>query len=193
MSAPNLSRLKTRLHESERNLELAESKLEDERLLLKKSRKQLSAAKEAQETIQNAAASLQQVAHDRVAGIVSRCLRAVFVGESLEFQIVFERKRGKTEARMVFLEGGKEIDPREGAAGGALDVASLALRVAKVLMDRPPLRRTIVLDEPMKHLSSEYRPYAVSLLERLSEEFDIQFIMVTHSSDFEIGKVIRLP
>jgi len=49
-----------------------------------------------------------------------------------------------------------------------------------------------VLDEPFKNLSTEYRDAVCRLLEELSKKLNIQFLIVTHIPDFEVGKVIRL-
>ena len=135
---------------------------------------------------------VQEQAHKQISEVVTRCLRAVFEEEAYEFGIVFEQKRSKTEARLVFLRNGEEMDPLKSSGGGAVDVASFALRVACLMISRPTLRRTIILDEPFKFVSEEYRPKAAKILELLSIEFCIQFIMVTHLKEFERGNVITL-
>ena len=48
----------------------------------------------------------------------------------------------------------------------------------------------VVLDEPFRFVSREYRPAIAELVKELSEELNVQFVLVTHSSEFEIGKVV---
>jgi DNA repair exonuclease SbcCD ATPase subunit len=47
----------------------------------------------------------------------------------------------------------------------------------------------MILDEPFRYLSEEYRPKVAVLLEKLAEEFDFQFIIVTHIPELAIGSV----
>src|SRR4051812_16962882 len=56
----------------------------------------------AQGIIQRIAQITQEKAHVRIGKVVSQCLEAVFEG-AYQFKIVFERKRGKTEAKLLFL------------------------------------------------------------------------------------------
>lgn len=134
---------------------------------------------------------VQQQVHNRIASVVSRCLKAVF-DEPYDFKIHFERKRGRTEARLVFIRNGEEIVPMQGSGGGVIDVAGFALRIACLMLARPKLRRLVVLDEPFKFVSSEYRERIRDLLETLSEEMGIQFVMVTHISEIQTGKIVRI-
>lgn len=149
-------------------------------------------AVKAQEITQQIAQATQQQAHAQIATVVGRCLDAVFGEEAYDFQIMFERKRGKTEARLVFLRDGDEIDPLEGSGGGVIDVAAFALRIAALIATRPPARRLLILDEPVKMLSKEYSERFRELLEALSEEMGIQILLITHNEEIATGKVIMI-
>lgn len=148
--------------------------------------------KEAQQVAQEAARVAQEASHTQIAQIVSRCLQSVF-NEPYEFKIVFDKKRGKTQARFVFMLEGEEVDPLRNSAGGEVDVASFALRLAALMLHKPGLRRLLVLDESFKHLSRPFRPRVAQLLEELSEELGVQILLVTHSPELEVGKVIQIP
>lgn len=173
-------------------LRLLKSKLTDEKEALEKASHKVEAAQEAQDIIQAVAQTMQQRVHEQIGVVVSRCLSGVFGNDGYEFRVVVEKKRGKTDTRLVFFQDGKEIDPVFEDAGGVLDITAFALRVSALLLARPAGRRCLVLDEPMKHLSERYRPHAVALLEALAEEFGIQFLIVTHSPELAVGKVIRV-
>lgn len=151
----------------------------------------VEASEKAQEIIQLVAQAVQQTTHERVAGVVSKCLAAVFP-EPYEFKIHFERKRGKTEARPVLVRGGRELSPLDGVGGGVLDVTAFALRVVSITATVPKIRPLLVLDEPMKNLSRQYQPAAAEMVQALSKEFGIQFVIVTHNDAFRIGKVIEV-
>lgn len=124
---------------------------------------------------------------------MTRCLAAVF-DDPYEFRIVFEQKRGKTDARLTFVRNGEEVDPEDGCGGGVLDVAAFALRLGCLLTRRPRRRRVLILDEPFKHLSERknYRERVRDLLLTVSEELNVQFVMVTHDPIFSVGKVIEI-
>ena len=146
---------------------------------------------EARRVIQAVAQSIQQVVHSRIASVVSRCLSSVF-DEPYEFRINFVQKRGRTEAELVFIRNGVEADPMTASGGGVIDVASFALRLACLMLTRPTPRRVIVLDEPFKFLSEEYRGRVREMLLELSELMGIQFIMVTHLRELSSGKTVRI-
>ena len=166
---------------------------QDEQQILQQALEHEAAAKRAQELLQSVAEQVQQHAHQQLAGVVTRCLKAVFgEDEAYEFKINFAKKRGRTEAELLFVREGKEIDPLSASGGGAVDVASFALRLACLMLLRPPVRRLLVLDEPYKFLSKEYRPRVRALLEELAKELDLQVIQVTHAPDLVCGKVIEV-
>lgn len=50
----------------------------------------------------------------------------------------------------------------------------------------------MVLDEPFSQVSKEYREAMATLLERTAEEFGMQYIIITHSPEFEVGRVYRI-
>ncbi len=149
------------------------------------------AAEKAQQIIQDVAGRVQQVAHDRVAGVVSRCLEAVF-DDPYSLKITFDQKRGKTEARLTFVRGELELDPLEESGGGVVDVAAFALRLASLLHARPQRRRLLVLDEPFKHVAINVMPKVGALLLSLAKDLNVQFVIVTHSKHLHVGKVVEV-
>jgi len=153
---------------------------------------QLTHATEARKIVQTLAATVQQTIHSHIAGIVSRCLKAVFGKEAPDFNILFEEKRGKTEARLVFVVNGEEVDPMFASGGGIIDVASFALRCAVIMLNRPKLRPVLFLDEPFRFLSVEYRTTMRVVLEQLADELGFQFVMVTHIPEFSVGHCVNV-
>jgi len=158
---------------------------------VKQARQELQSVQSAQEITQAVASSVQQQAHERIAGIVSKCLAIVFE-EPYVFQIHFEQKRGKTEARLSFTRDGHELNPMEDSGLGVVDVASFALRLAALVLGMPARRRAIVLDEPMKFVSRDYHSRIRTMLNTLAEELDVQLILVTHIPALQMGEVIEL-
>jgi len=63
--------------------------------------------------------------------------------------------------------------------GGVIDVASLALRLACILLSRPPRRRLVVLDEPFKHLrGADNNRRAIQMVKEISRKIGLQVIIV---------------
>lgn len=147
---------------------------------------------EAQQIVQAVAETIQEEAHNRIAGVVTQCLTTVFPDEPCEFKINFERARGRTEARLVFVQEGKEIVPLESDSGGMVDVAAFALRLSSLMLSRPACRRVVVLDEPFKFVSVGHRAAVRAMLERLTKDLGVQFIMVTHIEELRCGHIIDL-
>jgi len=142
-------------------------------------------------SIQMLSKEIQSAAHSQIAGIVSRCLRAVF-DEPYEFSIVFETKRNKTEAVLSFIRNGDSIDPMTASGGGVVDVAAFALRVAALSLSEPRLRPLLILDEPFKFVSKEYIVRVREMIESLEAEMCIQFIIISHIKDLRCGNVIDI-
>jgi DNA repair exonuclease SbcCD ATPase subunit len=188
----NLDQLIRMADRLSQDLQTYQTAVSREKREVRRAKRKLELLIQAQEILQNIAQLVQQKAHSRIADLVTRCLRAVFGGE-YEFKIHFERKRGKTEARPVYVKGGIEINPLDDS-GGVADVTSFALRLAALTLQRPPRRRILVLDEPMKFVSEkrEYRERVRQLMEILAEEMKVQIILVTHDKALEIGRVIEL-
>jgi DNA repair exonuclease SbcCD ATPase subunit len=177
------------LHEYRTN----KTMLKNEKQLLEEQQQTLTYTEEAQTILQSVAQSLQQQAHLQISKVVSQCLQTVFYDEDYGFKIRFEKKRGKTEAKLLLLNAGNEVeDPLNEDSGGVLDVASFALRLACLMLAKPKLRRLLVMDEPFKNVSYEYRVNVKQMLEKLTADFDIQIIMVTHEQGFKCGKVVQL-
>ncbi len=159
--------------------------------LVAKLKEAQAAVQEAHEITQTVAVQVQLEAHQRISGVVSRCLATVFE-EPYTFQLKWDRARGRTEVRMVFMRGDMEVDPMAAAGGGVVDVAAFALRLACLMLHRPAVRRTVVLDEPFKFVSADRRGYVRQMLEDLAEELNVQFIMVTHIEELKTGHVIEI-
>lgn len=142
-----------------------------------------------QQSCQIVASSIQTIAHQKIAGLVTKCLSTIF-DDPYEFEILFEEKRGKTEARPIFKRRGEVIEePLKGSGGGVVDVAAFALRLASIILSKPKPRKILILDEPFKFVSEKYRKNIAGLLNDLSNSYGIQIIMVTHINELKAGQV----
>lgn len=187
----DINEIRERMETSTRQLTAARKSCQALKTSLDVSKSHQVNVTEATELAQKVAQAVQQQAHNQIAGVVSRCLEAVFP-EAYEFIIHFERKRGRTQARLAFVRDGLELDPMDASGGGVVDVASFALRLSCLILHKPPLRRIMVMDEPFRFVSEEYRERIRKLLHELSNEMNVQFILVTHISELKTGTIVEL-
>lgn len=187
-----LSELRKKLDIHKASLSLATRLVEEEEEALSVSKQEVEHLQKAQKIAQEVAKFCQESAVKQIEEIVTRCLSAVFGEDAYDFKISLVQKRGKTEAELLFTRDGNNIDPLSSAGGGVIDVASFSLRLACLILSKPSRRKLLILDEPFKMLSAEYRPLVADLLEQLAKEMNIQFIIVSHHEEMQIGKVIKL-
>lgn len=159
----------------------------------KQAKQQVRAAEEAVSLIQQVAIGVQTTIHEKLAVIVSHCLESVF-GTKYRFQIRFRRKRNKTSAEIYLIDekSGEELDTNNTVGGGIIDVAAFAMRLAVVIMAKPEPRKVLILDEPLKFVSVEYRENARMMMEAVAKEMGVQVIMITHDKELISGEVIEI-
>ena len=187
-----IERLREQLEPKLADHRVAVASVRAERKALKDAERRTQATAEAQALLQEVAQSVQRVVHARVAGVVSRCLEAVWGEEAYQFKIDFEQRRGRTEAAISLVRDGNEVHPLDGAGGGVCDCVSFALRVAAMMLKRPKVRRFLCLDEPFRHLDAGRRPAARAMLQQLTKDMGFQLLLCTHAKELAVGKVVEL-
>ena len=150
---------------------------------------ELGNLQDAQAEHQQLAEFVQNKVNTYISETVTDCLQIVF-GPTVEFKVVFEKKRGRTEGRFVFKKDGRLTDPINADSGGMAQIAAFILRCICIQMTSR--RKVIFLDEPFGGVDEEKTPLIRELLDSLSEEFDMQIIIVTHNEALHSGSVIHL-
>lgn len=181
-----------------RKVDLADAK----RSMLQDSLKRRKAEREkAQEQAENAMLARQLVIDvakktqlnigARISDLVSLALAAVF-DDPYKFKIEFVERRGATEADLLFERDGYALDPMTASGGGAIDIASFALRIAISTLGTS--RKLFILDEPFRNLSLDLQAKAGMMLQELASKLGIQIIMVSHNPEIISGadKVFNL-
>ena len=133
----------------------------------------------AREVIRTVSIKTQQQLQYHISDITSMALESIFTNP-YRLEVEFVERRNKTECDLYFVREGERVDPLSASGGGAVDVASFALRVASWSMMNPRGRNTIILDEPFRFLSADNQEKASVMLKELSHRMGIQFIIVTH-------------
>jgi DNA repair exonuclease SbcCD ATPase subunit len=126
----------------------------------------------------------REQAKQQIEMLVTRCLQFIF-GEDIEFKIELSEVRGRPEAEFYVVSsyGDTRVitKPQDARGGGIVDVISLALRIAIIQCSNTYVDGPIILDEPAKHVSSEYIANVAYFLKQISKVFKRQIIMVTHN------------
>lgn len=138
--------------------------------------KRLDILEKAQVFIQTVAQETQSQLKFQITEIVQLALDACWPGEYV-FSLDFEIKRNRTEAILCFMNDDFPVDPTEEDGGGAVDVASFALRLATWSLGKTA--PVILVDEPFKMLSVDLSEKIAGIIKELSEKLGVQFIMVT--------------
>lgn len=149
---------------------------------LKKAENDLHNHEQAREVIRAAALKTQETLAFHISDISTLALQAVFP-EPYDLTVNFVQRRNKTECDLKFQKNKNEMDPLDATGGGPVDVASFALRIASWAMERPRSRPTIILDEPMRFLSTDLQPKASEMVKEISEKLGLQFIIITHEQE----------
>jgi len=153
---------------------------------IKRLEKDIRDSEKAQAIIQHVSKQTQEELQYHISELCSLALSAVF-DEPYKLELEFVIKRGKTEAEIYFVRNKERINPLSASGGGAVDIASFALRVALWTLTKPKTRNIILLDEPFRFLSRDLQPKASLMLKELSEKLNLQFIMISHSPDLIEG------
>jgi len=141
--------------------------------------------------VQRAAGLTQSQIQIHISPLVTRALRLIF-STPLDFVLSFRSVRGRSEAVFqVCRPGGAPIDPLESSGGGVIDVVSFALKICLWCMQTPRPAPVMILDEPFRYLSGDLIIRAGELLRELSDQLNMQFIIITHSRHF-ISQADRL-
>lgn len=176
---PELTQIRRRLEQEKGSFSMLRKKLHvynDEISELEKKKQDIELARV---LIREVGFKTQEQLQYHISDITSLALSAVFE-DPYELKVAFVQRRDKMECDLTFTRAGVELDPLNSSGYGAVDVASLALRVASWSMQRPRKRNTIILDEPLKYLSEDMQVFAGKMIKELSDKLGIQFIIVTH-------------
>ncbi len=131
----------------------------------------------AREFFQSEAEIAQKETVDTISMVITRALEDIFP-DPYGCVVKTGIKRNSTEAQIMFVRNGNEIDPKDSAGGGPIDVASFAGRVAFVHLSGD--RGLIICDEPFKFVSRDFLYKCPEMLKTLSDLLGHQFILISH-------------
>ena len=137
----------------------------------------------AREFVLQKAKQTQEALEYQISDLVTFAMSLVFE-DPYKLVLEFTERRGSTEADIYFERDGSKVDPVSSSGGGAVDIASFALRLSFWALQVPRSRNTMILDEPLKWLKGGELPHKGSeMIKSISEKLDLQIIMVSHQPE----------
>lgn len=176
-----LEEIKDKLNKATVKKESIQTLLDERTNRLNEIKKEVETLLKSQVILQEVATEVQSKLSLTINSIINLGLATIF-GDEYKFELNYVPARGKTEVEFVLLQNGKKIDPMLQCGGGLVDVVCFCLRVAIYSIGKTS--NTMVYDEAMKFLSKGFREKAAELIHTLSEKLNLQFIEVTHISEF---------
>ena len=109
--------------------------------------------------------------------LVTDAISVVFPDHNTKFKVQFVTSRD-TQCILSMEENGKKLTLFNSDGYGALDIVSIALHAAYIILDGS--EKIMILDEPFRHLSVDRHELAAKMLKGLSHKLGIQMIINTH-------------
>ncbi len=178
MPSSTLQTLYNGIHKYHTEKELLTEQLEEKENKLNSEQQKSKSILEAQEFLQVIAAQTQSIVEKKLSKLVTSALHTVYPENPYNFILRFEKKRNATECKLLFEKNGQEFNPLEESGGGPIDIASIALLISFIMIEKK--NPIIILDEPMKHMSKKRSIIAAKFLKSICENLGLQIIMVTH-------------
>lgn len=179
-----ITELRSAFDQKQGELNQLKRQLKDEEAHLKQAEKDVQWSEKARAIIQKVARETQQSLEYHVGELVSLALTGIFP-DPYKFVVEFVERRNKSECDLWFERRGERVHPFDASGGGAVDVASFALRSS--IWGLGKSRNVLGLDEPFRFLSRELQPLASEMLAEISHRLGLQIIMITHSPDLIEG------
>ncbi|MGE5592371.1 MAG: hypothetical protein ACM3X3_01645 [Betaproteobacteria bacterium] len=180
-----LSEMRSKYEQGRGQLELLQRQQAEKESALTVARHDLEIWRQVQILFAKSSEFAREQLKRRIEETVTAALQAVFMDDSLRFQVAIRTLGNQPAAdwEVVSRYGDTEIanSPEDARGGGIVDVVSIALRLAMMELSRPKPGGPVILDEPGKHVSAEYAPNLAFFLRSYAEKTGRQIIMVTHN------------
>lgn len=132
---------------------------------------------------------------ERVDGIVTAGMRAIFEDDTIECRLDFSIKRGQAtvEPIMITRNGKAERNNRiaDADSGGMANVAAFLYKIVALRLMTPRRRQILFADEPFRNLSRGRLQAAGVFVREIAKRLGIQVVMVTHQPEhIECGDAV---
>jgi len=112
--------------------------------------------------------------------ITNMALKSIFPEKDLSFRVMANRNKQGVFYDLYIETNNTLTRLLDAKGGGVLDVIQMCLRLTYLIRMKGKLRQFLLLDEPFKNLDGERVNLAIDWLCKITKEFDIQLLIVTH-------------
>ena len=123
---------------------------------------------------------LNEQAKTRLESITNEALKLIFPDKIMTFHVVANQTKKGVSYELNIETDGVTTDILDAKGGGVLDIIQTCLRITYLLKMKNRIRQFLLFDEPFKNLDSERVNSAIEWLNRISEIFGIQMLIITH-------------
>ena len=169
-------------YRSQLNFKLEEYRIKNEQLEQKKQEldsleARLASLKKIASIFKKSAVSSQEYLSNYLTALVTDSIKVVFPDRNLIFRVEFSTARD-TQCNVSLEEDGKKLSLFDSEGYGVLDIISIVLRAAYIVLDKS--EKIMILDEPFRNLSVDRHEAASKMLYDLSHRLKMQIIINTH-------------
>jgi len=179
----NLAELETKVHELSYDIKAHKSLLDSSRLELETSKEQMATLEKAGETLKQIGEHKKKATIEMFERVVTMAVKEVF-GFDYRFSIEVSTEKKVLTKFKLLQKDGLELDIMSSCGGGVVDVVAFVLKALMLASIRPQREPIMFLDESFAHVSSEYVPRVAFLLQSLSKQLNMRFLLVTHQQSF---------
>lgn len=120
----------------------------------------------------------QDKAKSFIEEIVTLCIQTVY-GKEYSAKLSYDVKRNQSEAELILVKNGNDMDLKDDVGGGVVDMYSFGMRIVLWALMKDRTEPFFYLDEPFKNLGDRIVEGA-EVLQTVSKELGIQFVINTH-------------
>ena len=158
-------------------LRIKREQLESKRKDIQGVEEKLASLKKIAGIFKKSAVSSQEYLSEYLTALVTDSIKVVFPDRNLIFKVEFSTARD-TQCNVSLEEDGKKLSLFDSEGYGVLDIISIVLRAAYIVLDKS--EKIMILDEPLRNLSVDRHEAASKMLYDLSHRLKMQIIINTH-------------
>lgn len=158
-------------------LRIKREQLDSKRKDIQDVEKKLASLKKIAGIFKKSAVSSQEYLSEYLTALVTDSIKVVFPDRNLIFKVEFSTARD-TQCNVSLEENGKKLSLFDSEGYGVLDIISIVLRAAYIVLDKS--EKIMILDEPFRNLSVDRHEAASKMLYDLSHRLKMQIIINTH-------------
>lgn len=180
-----INQIREKLNKRISERDLLRKQLKKKKRRISENKKRLKALILSQQVLSQAVTITQKTFEKLVESLTNRIIGSIWTDRKFKYKLDYKMKGRKTTAQPLIIEGkNKPQIPSEDMGISMLDPLSFGSRCVMKVLERPPSRNMMWLDEPLRNMGKgkELRRGA-AMLREMSYGLNMQLIIITHEED----------